>query len=101
MNFRDEIIKIAGKKILFTQHAVEQKEKEVIFMDCIYCKGKMEKGTTSYVVNRKGYHLVLDDVPAHICTQCGEPYFEPKGVEVVQAMIQEIDSKAEALQAAG
>ena len=68
-------------------------------MDCFYCKGKMEKGKTSYVVNRKGYHLVLDNVPAFICMQCGEPYFEPEGVELVQAMIRDIDQKTQALEA--
>jgi YgiT-type zinc finger domain-containing protein len=66
-------------------------------MECFYCKGKMKKGKTSYVVNRRGYHLVLDQVPAFICGQCGEPYFEPEGVELVQQMIREIDQKAEEL----
>lgn len=70
-------------------------------MECIYCRGKMVKGMTSYVVNRKGYHLVLDNVPAYICTQCGEPFFESKGVVLVQDMIRDIDSRAEELRAAG
>ncbi len=70
-------------------------------MECYLCKGKMKKGETSYVVNRKGYHLVLDKVPAHICGQCGEPYFEEHEVELVQEMIREIDHKSEALQATG
>lgn len=70
-------------------------------MDCFYCKGKMKKGRTSYVVNRHGYHLVLDDVPAYICCQCGEPYFEPEGVGLVQEMVKEIDLKTNALQQTG
>ncbi len=70
-------------------------------MECTFCRGKMKKGKTSYVINRKGYHLVLDNVPAYICTQCGEPYFESEGVEIVQAMIRDIDQRSEALQAVG
>lgn len=70
-------------------------------MECFYCKGKMKKDTTSYVVNRKGYHLVLDNVPAYVCTQCGEPYFEPQGVALVQEMICDIDKKSQALQDTG
>lgn len=70
-------------------------------MECSFCKGKMVKGKTSYMVNRRGYHLVIDNVPAYICQQCGEPHFEPAGVEKIQAMIQDIDRDAEALQAVG
>lgn len=66
-------------------------------MECFYCKGRMTKGETSYVVNRKGYHLVLDKVPAYVCSQCGEPYFEAHEVALVQEMIKEIDQKAQAL----
>ena len=68
-------------------------------MECHLCKGKMKKGDTSYVLNRKGYHLVLDKVPAYICEQCGEPYFEVQEVNLIQDMIREIDRKSEELQA--
>jgi YgiT-type zinc finger domain-containing protein len=33
-------------------------------MNCIYCQGVLEQKQVSYTVNRKGYHLILDDVPA-------------------------------------
>ena len=33
--------------------------------------------------HRRGYHLVIDQVPACLCTQCGEPYFEEEGVKVI------------------
>ncbi len=70
-------------------------------MECFYCKGKMKKGEASYVVNRKDYHLVLDHVPAYVCEQCGEPYFEAEGVQLVQEMICDIDQKTELLRASG
>ncbi|MBI5299837.1 MAG: type II toxin-antitoxin system MqsA family antitoxin [Deltaproteobacteria bacterium] len=68
-------------------------------MECSYCKGKMAKGKTSYTINRRGYHLVIDQVPAYLCTQCGEPYFEEEGVKVIQEMLKVIDKKSEELQA--
>ena len=70
-------------------------------MECFYCRGAMKKGKTAYTINRKGYHLVIDNVPAYICEQCGEPYFESEGVKLVQEMVHEIDSRTEALQATG
>ena len=70
-------------------------------MECFHCKGKMKKGETSYTVNRKDYHLVLDHVPAFICEQCGEPYFEENGIELVQQIIRDIDRNSGQLRAVG
>jgi len=70
-------------------------------MECFYCKGTMEKGQTTYTINRKGYHIVIDHVPAYICKQCGEPYFESNGIRLVQEIIHEVDNKTEQLQAVG
>ena len=70
-------------------------------MECFYCKGSLKKGKTSYVVNRKSYHLVLDSIPAYICKQCGEPLFTSEGAELIQEMIGELDRRTEALQATG
>ena len=38
-------------------------------------------------VDRKGYHLSLDAVPAWVCAQCGEPYFEGREVDSVQRLL--------------
>jgi len=54
----------------------------------------MKKGETTYTVNRHGYHLLIDDVPAWICTQCGEVYFEEEEVDLIQDMLKEIDARA-------
>jgi YgiT-type zinc finger domain-containing protein len=62
-------------------------------MKCAYCQGHMKKGTTSYNANRKGYHLLLDQVPAWICDQCGEAYFEEDAVQSIQDVIRAIDQQ--------
>jgi YgiT-type zinc finger domain-containing protein len=66
-------------------------------MECIHCHGTLKRGRTSYVVNRKGYHLIIDNVPAWICEQCGEALFDEETVESIQAMLREVDRQAEAL----
>lgn len=63
-------------------------------MKCYYCDGDMKKGETTYTANREGYHLLVDDVPAWICTQCGEVYFEEDEVDLIQDMLKEIDGRA-------
>ena len=67
-------------------------------MECLYCKGKMQRDKTTYPINRKGYHLLIEDVPAFVCRQCGEPYFEEKEVDAIQNLIGDMDRKALAIQ---
>jgi YgiT-type zinc finger domain-containing protein len=46
-----------------------------------------QKGKTTYTINKKGYHLLIDEVPAWICEQCGEPYFEGDIVDAIQKLV--------------
>ena len=62
-------------------------------MKCIYCQAEMNNGTVPYHVDRHGYHLTLDKVPAKICSQCGEAYFEEKEVEEIQKAIRSLDKQ--------
>lgn len=63
-------------------------------MTCMYCKGRMEKKTVPYHIDREGYHLLLDAVPAWVCTQCGEAYFERPAVERIENVIHSLDAQA-------
>jgi YgiT-type zinc finger domain-containing protein len=53
----------------------------------------MEKSTVSYVVNRKGYHIYVESIPAFVCSQCGERYFDEKEVDAIQDMIITFEEK--------
>jgi len=66
-------------------------------MKCIHCQGVMKKGTAPLHVDRNGCHLTLDNVPAWICSQCGEAYFEESAVNAVQELIKLIDQKSNLL----
>jgi len=66
-------------------------------MECIYCKGRMVRGTAPFSLDRKGYHVSWDAVPAWICTQFGEPYFEAREVEVIQKALAGLDRESSAL----
>jgi YgiT-type zinc finger domain-containing protein len=50
-------------------------------MKCMYCQGKMRKTQAPFYIDRKGYYLSLEAVPAWVCGQCGEPYFEEHEVK--------------------
>ena len=62
-------------------------------MKCLLCNGEMEKAMVSYTVDRKGYHLFIEEIPAYMCSQCGERFFEEKEVEAIQNMIRALEEK--------
>jgi YgiT-type zinc finger domain-containing protein len=57
----------------------------------------MKKGTAPFHIDRKGCHLLLESVPAWVCEQCVEAYFEEKEVNAIQDLIQSIEHKAQRL----
>ena len=63
-------------------------------MKCIHCQGEMKKGTTPVHVDRKGCHVLLDDVAAWVCEQCGEAFFEEKEVDSIQDLVRSVEQKA-------
>ncbi len=53
----------------------------------------MRRFTAPFHVDRKGYHLSLDEVPALVCSQCGEPHFEEREVESIQTVLSQLDEQ--------
>lgn len=66
-------------------------------MKCIHCQGEMKRGTAPLHIDRKGCHLTLEAVPAWVCTQCGEAYFDEKQVDAIEDLVESIEQKTEAL----
>ena len=62
-------------------------------MKCMHCQGTMKRGIVPFHIDRKGYHLTLDEIPAWVCVQCGESYFEENEVNSVQKIIQSIEDQ--------
>ncbi len=62
-------------------------------MKCLSCKGDMERALVSYTVDRKGYHLFVEKIPAQVCSRCGERYYAEKEVEAIQNMIKALEDK--------
>ncbi len=62
-------------------------------MKCMYCQGQMERSSAPFHIDRKGVHVSFDSVPAWVCKQCGEPYFERAEVDSIQAILRVIDER--------
>ena len=70
-------------------------------MECIHCKGHMKRGTAPFSLDRNGYHVSWDAVPAWVCTQCGEPFFEAREVDLIQNALRDLDRESAALYSNG
>ena len=57
---------------------------EVLPMRCLRCQGPVQKGTAPVRVERDGYRLAWESVPAWVCTRCEHAYFEPREVDTVR-----------------
>lgn len=66
-------------------------------MKCVYFQGEMVRGSAPFHIDCKGVHISLDNVPAWVCTQCGEVYFEETEVDTIQELVRAVDEKKEKL----
>jgi YgiT-type zinc finger domain-containing protein len=66
-------------------------------MECLYCKAPMRRDTASFSIDRNGYRVAWDAVPAWVCDQCGESLFETHEVELIQEALAVLDRKTVAL----
>ncbi len=53
--------------------------------------------TAPFHIDRKGYHLQFDAIPAWVCSQCGEVYFAEPEVEAIPQAIRNLDEQTEKL----
>jgi YgiT-type zinc finger domain-containing protein len=65
----------------------EPEAHETLVMKCLYCQAPLERGMTEVRVNRNGYQVAWQSVPAWVCTRCDQAYFEPQEVEMVRRAV--------------
>lgn len=54
---------------------------------CPFCGGKLEKKTVTHPQSYQGKIYILENIPAEICSQCGEVLLQPEVLEKVQQLI--------------
>lgn len=60
---------------------------------CSVCKAKLEEKKITYTQELEGKVYVVSDVPALVCTQCGEQYLSPETVDRIQEVIEKGEQK--------
>jgi len=66
-------------------------------MKCVHCGGELERGSAPYHFDRDDVHVILDRVPAWVCSQCGESFFEASDVDAIQEFVRTVDQQAHRL----
>jgi YgiT-type zinc finger domain-containing protein len=69
---------------LATSH---QASPETLPMRCLRCQGAVERGTTPVRIERDGFKMTWQQVPAWVCQRCELAYFEPCEVENIRLAV--------------
>ncbi len=59
-------------------------------MECFMCKGNLEIKKVNYVVDLDSTIIIIKGVPAKVCAQCGEQYFEDETAENIDKIVNQL-----------
>lgn len=60
---------------------------------CALCNGKLEESTTEFMARASGEVVIINDVPARVCEQCGEAYYSLETSRKIDAVMSEAHRK--------
>ena len=52
-------------------------------MNCVFCGGKVEPRVVTFIYDEAGDYFFIENVPAEVCTQCGEKTYSPKATDEI------------------
>jgi len=47
-------------------------------MKCVFCGGRVEKKMITFTYEEDDKYLIVENVPAEVCTKCGEKMYSPE-----------------------
>jgi YgiT-type zinc finger domain-containing protein len=54
---------------------------------CLYCHGTLQEERVSRVQEYHGRWFLIENLPALVCSQCGETYYSPQAHDTVLALV--------------
>jgi YgiT-type zinc finger domain-containing protein len=60
---------------------------------CTFCKGRLVSGMTEFIARAAGEVVVIKDVPAYICEQCGEAYYTTETSRKIDGVMRDVHKK--------
>lgn len=65
------------------------------YANCTYCGGEVVEQTIDYDYRRQKHLMVVTNVPAGVCRQCGEKYFKPDVLKKMDSAYYDIFERQE------
>lgn len=59
-------------------------------MNCFMCKGELEEKKVNYMVDLKETIIIIKKVPAKVCTECKEQYFDDETSENIEKIVNKL-----------
>lgn len=67
-------------------------------MNCVLCKGNLTRGKVNHIIDLGNGIIIIKDVPANICNQCGEYYVDTETAIKLEQIVDELKrNRAEVL----
>jgi len=64
--------------------------------DCHFCGGEVIPQRIDVMRRWKGRYVLIENVPAHVCTQCGERYYDAVAAEAMGRIMRASEAKLDA-----
>lgn len=61
--------------------------------DCHFCGGKVTAQQVNVMRHWKDRYILIENVPAHVCTQCGERYYDAIIAEAMDQIMRASESE--------
>lgn len=59
-------------------------------MKCFKCKGNLELKKVNYIVDLGNTIIIVKEVPAKVCMQCGEQYYDDETAENIEKIVNQL-----------
>lgn len=59
-------------------------------MNCFMCKGILEEKKVNYVVDLEDTIIIIKGVPARVCSECKEQYFDDETSENIEKIVEKL-----------
>ena len=64
--------------------------KEGNIMECFMCKGELIEKKVNYMVDLKKTIIIIKGVPAKVCSECGEQYFDDETSQNIESIVNKL-----------
>lgn len=59
-------------------------------MECFKCKGKLISKKVNYVVDLNDMMIIIKGVPANVCTECGEKFYDDSTAKNIEKIVNKL-----------